>query len=275
MHTTNTLMPRTDTLYLTDSSSCKLLIVDFYPIQKDSVKSINQLWSSTTKIVTDSTPLPVSKYEDLQNNLMSGIIFAFFIALIIFSREILVITPAITKTLFSYKNHIKLEEKLGLTNQRNIVAMLSVFYIPLIILLIAGKTIEAETGMFKPYFYLASVGVLLSYWILKKTMFGLISWITREKNAFYMIEKFSYNHIILLSLLSFVIFIVLLADPSISEQTLFMCLLAIALFVYSIYLIRTCQIIIKHSFSIIFYILYLCAVELLPISLFINFILSL
>lgn len=246
-----------------------------YNPQNDSVMSVASLWSSKTEYYT------IDRHnEEIQNSLsqndiiISGIFLAFFVLLIISSKEILNVYPAVLKSFFTLKNHVKLEERLAISNQRDIVAGVVLLYYPILVTLTFGDLIVKKYNII-PELYLLIVFIgLTGLWLVRKGLFKLLSWLMREKNAFRFIEKISYNYLISSVIITFPAAMIGFFWPEISDGTIVNILLYCCLFVYFIYLTKTWQIIISRRLSLFFYILYLCTLEFLPIALIVNLILS-
>ncbi|MHC1779939.1 MAG: DUF4271 domain-containing protein [Bacteroidales bacterium] len=269
-------MPIRDTLHVCDSISCRLIVLD-----RDCDTSyvinplpVNNLWNSytlsRTKPAKESDPI----VTDGSNFANSGITLGFFILIILFIKEIVIITPVIIKTLFSYKNHVRLEQKLSDSNQRNIAAILSALFYPVFAVLILGDFFSENTGL--PW-YMAFGGVLgfiFTYWIYKSSALRFVGWITKVKQPFALIGKIGYNHLIISVIFSIPAVIVSLFFSEMKEIIFASVLSFSVLFASLLYLFRTYQSIISYRFSHFFYILYLCIVEILPLALLTHFLLS-
>ncbi len=246
-----------------------------YNAQNDTVMSVASLWDSRTEYYTIDKPEGIYKKELSQNDIIiSGIFLAFFVVLIISSKEILNVYPTVIKSFFTLKNHVKLEERLAISNQRDIVAGVMLLYYPILITLTFSDLIVKKHNII-PELYLLIVFVgLISLWLVRKGLFKLLSWLMSEKNAFHFIEKISYNYLISSVIITFPAAMIGFFWPEISDETIVNILLYCSLFVYFIYLTKTWQIIISRRLSLFFYILYLCTLEFLPIALIVNLILS-
>ncbi|MCK9628237.1 MAG: DUF4271 domain-containing protein [Bacteroidales bacterium] len=246
-----------------------------YNPQNDSVMPVSSLWSASTEYYTIDMPSGPPRNEFAKNDIIiSGIFLAFFVLLIISSKEILNVYPAVIKSFFKLKNHIKLEERLAISNQRDIVAGVVLLYYPILITLTFDDLIIKKYNII-PELYLVIIFVALTcLWLVRKGLFNLLSWLMREKNAFRFIEKISYNYLISSVIITFPAAMTGFFWPGISDDTIVKTLLYCSLFVYFIYLTKTWQIIISRRFSLFFYILYLCTLEFLPIALIVNLILS-
>lgn len=264
-----------DTLYVSDSVSCRYVIVNTYSGQGENVLPADSLWSSSTKSMTMVPFHPESKETEKPDVFLSAIIISFFIILIVFSREIISTVPAVFKSLSNLRDHYKIEDKLVLTQQRNVVFVISLLYFPVITTLIANDYITSEFNIYPPLFLIGFFIFLLLYGLAKKLIFKLLSWINRDKVTFNLLEKVGYNHVIIAAIFTFPSVLIKSFTPSITEERAVIILALSAIPILFVYLYRSYQIIIGHQFSPFFYILYLCGAEILPLVLIANFTLSL
>jgi hypothetical protein len=268
-------MFQTDTLYITDSVSCRYLVYNTYSAQGENVLPIDSLWRSSTKNLT-IVPAPAGNVTSEKPDVfLSGIIISFFILLVVFSREIISTLPAVLKALTCLRDHCKLEEKLALTQQRNVVFVISLIYFPVIITLLADNYVSQEFNIYPPFFLIGFFVFLLLFGLAKKLIFKLLSWINRDKVTFNLLEKVGYNHVIIAAIFTFPSVLIKTFSSLITEEEVVFIMAISVLPILFIYLFRSYQIIIGHRFSHFFYILYLCGAEILPLVLIANFILSL
>ena len=268
-------MLQQDTLYITDSVSCKYILIDKNISQKDTILPIESLWSSKSlAISTVNTTDKLPENNKANDNVLSSVTLAFFILLVLFSREIINIFPLIFKSIFKLKNHYKLEDKLALTRQRDVVSIVAALYFPVLITLMNSNYIADKYRLLPLNCLLISLLIIFVYWLIRKTLYGILSWVTKDKVTFKMIEKIGYNHLIISVIFSLPSILFRFIWPQISDITTLNTLLFCCLIVYCLYIIRGYQIIISHRYSHFFYILYLCGIELLPFAILANLILS-
>ena len=217
----------------------------------EKILPADSLWQAGSKIVSSIPPLEESSSGTIPNVLLSLIILIFFVGIIVFSREILSVIPSILKSTFNLKNHYKIEEKLSLSNMRNMVFAISLVYFPVIVTIMAGSFLESKFGIL------------------------LLSWLNKDKGTFSYIEKVGFNHIIIASIVTFPSLLFKLIVDDGTGELLVYTMIASIIPVIILYFIRTYQIIIGQHYSHFFYILYLCGAEILPIVLIVHFILSL
>ncbi len=266
-------MPHTDTLFVVDSTSCKYIDFEHFPARTNIINPVSTIWNTSTFV--PSVKNTRAKESDLEKNIISGIIFVYFIVLIFFIRQIVPVFYTLISSLWSYKNNIKIEEKTGLSFKRNVTAWLALIFIPLVITATSGTELKSIYGLFTPYIIAIILAGILSVWLIRRTIFRFVSWLTKDKFTFRIIEKISYNYFIIGSILVFLLLIIKLISGEISYSGMVNSILYIFIISYILYIFRTFQVIRSHHFSIVFYILYLCAVEILPFSILTNIILVL
>ncbi len=266
-------MPRTDTLFVADSNSCKFIKYEFFPPRSGDVRPVSGIWNSST--VVTSSPALVKKESDIENNVVSGVVFVYFIIVIFFLRQIISVTAPLFSTFLRHSNNSKLEEKTGLSYKRNIFFFLSALFLTISIVATVGGELKEIYEIFIPYFFLIIFGILISVWLLRKLIFRLTSWLTQDKHTFSEIERISYNYFILGTSFSFIMIIYKLTTGYMTLEYMLNTLSIVFLATYIMYIFRTFEVIRSHRFSIVFYILYLCTVEILPLSILTNLILAL
>ena len=225
---------------------------------------IDSLWGKESLVI-----LPGDTYRAKDNDndsyFSSAIVITVIILLILSFRAIVNIVPLIFKAIFRSNNHAKIEDKLFLINQRGILFIVSAICLPASIVL-SGGAFLSEYFEAPPYLVLISALIILVlYWVFKSAILRLCSWITRAKKSFSTIGKIGYNYFIVLFFSAIPLFLLSAIPHFIPAQTTINLLIILALTIYVLYLVRVFKIIISSRFSHFFYILYLCAAELLPL----------
>lgn len=262
-----------DTITVTDSLYSRYIVLEWErEAEQSTLLPADSLWTGTVVL---QNPV-ISQREGMQEQsfLDSALIMIFTLLTIYFFREILVTLPSIIKSLVSYKEHVRIEEKLSAAKQRDVTALMAAIYFPVFLTITLGDNIAGYSGIQEWIQFLAATGFVLVYWIFKSFILSFLGWVTKNKQTFGLVGKIGYNHLIMAAIFSTPILLSRFFIPDIEfslfSKLLTYCILAI----YALYLIRVYQAIISNRFSHIFYILYLCSVEFLPIALFINFLLS-
>ena len=242
----------------------------------DSIQTlpVDSLWGKDTFYITGSNYTTPRREKSENDSIMSGLFLAFFIVLIIFSKEIINVYPSIIKSFFKLKNHEKIEERLAISNQRNIVVGIFFYYYPLMLSLTLREQIVTKYNITPPLFFLILLGTVICLWLVRKGALALLSWLLNENYAFNFIEKISYNYFIISVFFTFPISLASFFWPELDNKLFINLLIYCVLFVYFIYLVKTWQVIRSRQFSLFFYILYLCTLEFLPIALTVDLILT-
>lgn len=234
----------------------------------------DSLWGSHTLAVPDRRGESTFTAEANENIFSSSFILLFFILIAIFFRDIQATTYFLIQNIFKFKSQIALEEKLSSVTQRNRTFLISIVFLALFFTLTFGDYFTKKTGLREYYVPLILIAVVLTYWIFKSVVLRFTGWLTNDKQTFSLVAKIGYNHLIMASFLTLPVVIIPFFTTTEYEPFLFKYLLYSYLAVYLIYLARVYQTIIHSHFSHVFYILYLCSVEILPMALLTNFILS-
>ncbi len=234
----------------------------------------DSLWGSHTLVVTDPGKEPKLNIEASHNIFTSSFILLFFILIAVFFSDIKATTSYLIKNIFKFKPQIALEEKLSSVNRRNRTFLISIVFLALFFTLSFGDYFTEKTGLKEYYLPLTLIAVVIVYWIFKSIALRFTGWLTNDKQTFSLVAKIGYNHLIMASFLTLPVVIIPFFTTTEYEPILFKYLLYSYLTVYTIYLARVYQTIIYSRFSHVFYILYLCSAEILPMALLTNFILS-
>jgi len=227
---------------------------------------IDSLWGKET-LAIPQTGYTRGGIQEMDENsyFSSAIVLIITILLTLSFRNTVKILPLIFKAAFRYGYHVKIENRLTLVKQRNILVFISAICLSLLITLFAGEYISERWNI---TIFTTTAYLLLSpflYWVFKTAILRLFSWAVREKKGILMVGKIGYNYFILLFFMTIPLFFLSIIPHFISPVLLINSLIILSLSVYVIYLVRTFQTINLARFSHFFYILYLCAAELLPL----------
>ena len=254
-----------DTLFITDS------------VQRNpSVQIIpaDSLWGAETTSVI----IPGNLYSNYASHFSayfkSGVTLVYLILLLLFFKTLATTLTTILKGFFNLKVQLSIEDRLADTRQRNTTALISVFTIAIVFIYTFDNYLWAKHGIKEHSVFLGILLFFTGFWIFKTIVLRFTGWITKSPTPFNLIGKIGYNHLIFASILTLPLLLLHLVINSNDITILFYYLLICYLLIYLIYLSRVRQTIISHHFSHVFYILYLCTAEILPVALLINFILS-
>ncbi|PKO96140.1 MAG: hypothetical protein CVU12_06835 [Bacteroidetes bacterium HGW-Bacteroidetes-7] len=262
-----------DTITITDSLSSRFIVFEReQAITSIKVLPVDSLWN--TSIITQSHIGNIKETPTGESYLDSSLIVFFIIITLFFFKEILNTLPTILKSVFSHKEHVWIEERLSASTQRNITALIAAIFFPIFLTITIGDTVSAYSGIPSWLQFVFALGLVIVYWIFKSLVLIFLGWVTKNKQTFNLIGKIGYNHLIMAVIFSTPLLISRFFIPEIEFSLFYKILIYCIVSIYMLYLIRVYQTIISNRFSHIFYILYLCTVELLPIALLANFLLS-
>lgn len=207
---------------------------------------------------------------DSPNYILSTLILIFFSVYILSFNSLKQTFYLIIKAIYSYKANLAVDERVVSIRERNILVLLSIFS------LITFATPILSDFLNTPYLNtLLIITLSISiYAFFKKLMYLFLIWLSNKSTLFKIVESLFLNHIIILTSIITIITITQLwinfLENTTHIKTLAVCILAF----YTIYFTRTLITFISHRFSLLFYILYLCIVEIIPIALLIKFFLG-
>ena len=102
----------------------------------------------------------------------------------------------------------------------------------------------------------------------------ILGWLTARKTAFQSLERVNEAVCVLAMAASLPVFLLGWLAPSVPHMVLWILLSAIALFAALVYVWRGSKIILLTQFSIFYWVLYLCALEFLPICVVVNILIN-
>ena len=102
----------------------------------------------------------------------------------------------------------------------------------------------------------------------------MLGWLTARKSAFLSLERVNEAICVLAMAASLPVFLLGWLAPSVPHTVLWILLSAIALLAALVYVWRGSKIILSTQFSIFYWVLYLCALEFLPICVVVNILIN-
>lgn len=245
------------------------------PILYNIETPVDSLWGAFSNVLPPPLVENTANRVDLLNNfVVSGLAILFFILFFYFYREVKSTVVGLFANLFKFKQQLENEEKLSWSNQRNITAFISVILLSLIFGYFYEDQLNLFIGLDNSLFIILFLGSALLFWLFKSMLYRFTGWIVRSPQTFSLVGKVGYNHIIIATVLTLpLVFEPLLELPSIDLIAAKYLIITYSI-LFMLYLERVRRVIIGAHFSHIFYILYLCSVEILPPLLLINLIVS-
>ena len=208
-----------------------------YHLDRDS--SITQVWTAT-KIQTEAVPsrievmTPGEKYVD-----MGVVIFLIIFFLVATERIVEGLARAVWAA-FIPKRHEDIDNEMALRSSRNIAAF---FLLPTALFAVSRT----------PEKFLLILAVCVLYFAVKYGIMAIMDYVNRT-SVFKFTGRMGLDYVIIAS--------VLLLTARINPYLSLLCIIPALL-----YLIMEAIVLLKNNFSVFFYILYLCSLELLPAAL--------
>jgi len=212
-----------------------------YRTKRDT--SITEVWNGT-KISTETavqtpfkTETPAEKYADM------GIVIALIIFFLVATERIVEGLSRAFWASISVKRQTEIDEDLTLSVSRNITAL---FIIPTA-LFMASPTLEI---------FIWAIAICVVYLAVKYGIQAILDYVN-QTTVFKFIGRMGLNFMIMAA--------PVLMLARINPYLSILCIIPAVM-----YLILASRIILKNNFSVFFYILYLCTLELLPAALLIR-----
>ena len=225
-----------------------------------------QLWGNA--VIEHPLGVNASIYESIHSDVFASVycltfIFFFLLWYKYISRSIV----PIIHCCFRFSQTVKAHDNISLEQGRFVLLVFSIFHFAMVAFFFVQTY---EIGMFQPLgwlfiplFYL----ILILFYGAKYALFAFIGWVIRQQNELTIIAKGFRDFFILASITTFPLyFVTLFSWPSIVPFLSIWCITALLLS-YILFLYRTFQYFLHFRFSVFFYILYLCILEIAPLTL--------
>lgn len=127
--------------------------------------------------------------------------------------------------------------------------------------IIERSDLDEETSL-----YLSLLIYMVGFFLFKGLLLRIIGWITNKKGVTHIIEYLGFSSVICFGVMLLIFSLFTYIIPSISESGVFIYLAIIGGLTFLLTLIRGFQIFLASGYSLYFWFLYLCALELMPIG---------
>jgi len=213
-----------------------------------------------------------SRVDAPENTVMQTDIYSSFfclaviVVLLIARKYIYHSLIPIIRCCFRFSQTIKAEDNISLGQGRIIlfifsllnISMLSFYYIQ-----------TYRTDLFDAYNWFLVLIFFLAYtllYALRWLVFGFVGWVIKRQSEFSFLARGLRDYLILVAVFTLPFtFVTLLSWPSAMKLLITLCSTAIIIS-YLLFLIRTLRYFIYVRFSVFFWILYLCTLEIAPIA---------
>lgn len=234
----------------------------------NKILPIDSLWS------VESLTLPMATAEGAREAIIynspyitSIIALAITLLFLIFFREVKDSFKLLFNGLFFFSRQLSIEERVSAARARDITALLSILIIPLIISFRFGPTLFKMWSIRLEFFIGIFILFLVAYRVVKWLLLKLLTLLFGEPLLFRRILKVGDNHFTLALFFTIPIVIESLTPFEGGELLTIKYLLIVYGALALLYFFRILQLMRLHSFSHLFYILYLCTIEVGPIAL--------
>lgn len=238
-----------------------------YKPQTDSkiLRPISAAWRGGKNVVTEVADFPREATRsslDTYTNLGIALCLAVFL-LLSFDRIAVGIINAFA-TMFNLRKQQTAERGLKYKNCRNNALAFGLFAVAFIL---SNKLVVREfVGEPLIVVFPAMAAALSLYLLFKWAVFKALDFVNRS-SAFKFLTRVGYNYLIIITLFILLGELALYLFPETFSGVIAPWYIASCLIPAAIYLYMALVIFLKNRFSLFFYILYLCAVEFLPIAL--------
>ena len=225
-----------------------------------------QLWGEA--VVEHPSGINASQFATIQSDIYSSIYCLLFIVFLLFSFKYIrhSIVP-IVRCCFRFSLAIKSNENLSLEQGRLILFIFSLFHFSMVTFFfvqVCQADIYHTFGwLIIPFFFLA----FLFIYLIRSGILFFIGWVVQSQNELTFLAKSLRDFTILAAMVTLPLSLFSLFSWSSFINPLITWCASALMLCYLLFLFRTLQYFIFVRFSIFFWILYLCSLEIAPLAL--------
>lgn len=224
----------------------------------DSISPMQEAWKESRLVLNDAVAAPMGEAaSSLEGTILTIAGIAIFVLILLCSKRLAQGLMSSLNVLFTKK------QKDDLFLDKYTYGSVIISYLICIPLLVF---ILSRLGVWK-YNFLVMLAVMLGYNILKTLFFRCLAWLSSDKETIISVEKVYLCMVVISTvamLLPFGLFLLITQMSSLFAGIICAGLFLICLIAF---FIRSFQMIISSGFSLFFWFLYLCTLEILPICL--------
>lgn len=127
-------------------------------------------------------------------------------------------------------------------------------------------------GMSEPVVFVTCFAVLAGYFIMKTVLLKIIGWTIDAPSFMYFLGKTGQDYFILTGLAVIGLYAIINLFGDKARDMILIAVVITAITGYLLYAIRCIRIFISARYSLFFWILYLCALELMPFAVLLHFV---
>lgn len=218
-----------------------------------------ECWKGSSLIVDNAADFPTVVFESTPA-IVSYVILATLIYFIFFIGSITISEAISFGSLF---NAARLSDTVNNKNLVNAVRYTAIFCIPVLALVIYRENLSPMNFLF---ILLALVGFIL----VRSCLFALVGWM---KHCTEMLKTVSMNirmHLIVFTTLAALSLVISSLVPSVPVRAIGWYVAVIGAICFILCNIRNAKIFLEENYSLLFWFLYLCTLEILPVGLLIS-----
>lgn len=235
---------------------------------------ITEAWPESRIAFNDTAADRVIEVLSLADTLSNVYIVIGLITLFLFTfGRIAEGLHAVAISIFDYKRLLSIERQANLYTSRNTLLLFSVIVSSFIFANYNSHSSLLNNNFSIGINFLFCLAFIAGYFTLRYVFFRILGW-TNCCSIFKYLNRLYYTYAIMGIVLIILVFLVYMIFPSIPVSGIVTCIAAMAAVTLCAYFIRGYQIIISNGFSLFFWILYLCTLEILPLLVIWHIILS-
>lgn len=209
-----------------------------YYLNRDS--SITQVWDASRIITTKAVGNPIKVETPAEKYVDMGVVIFLIIFFLVATERIVEGLVRSVWSFFMLKRHEEIDDELDLRSSRNIATL---FLLPTVLFAISPS----------PEIFLLMLIICVGYCAVKYGVLAIMDYVNRT-TVFKFIGRMGLDYLIIATVLLFL--------AKINPYLSLLCVIPAIM-----YLVMEAIVLFKNNFSVFFYILYLCSLELLPAAL--------
>lgn len=217
-----------------------------------------ECWKGSSLIVGNSSDIPSVMFESTPS-VVSYVILATIIYFIFFISSISISEVISFGSLF---NATRLSDTMQNKNLINAVSFTTLFCVPLLALVIYYENLS-------PLNFLFILLALMAYAVLRFCLVSMTGWMKKCSDMMHTVSMNYRMHLIVFTTVASLSLIISSAFPSLNFRYGWY-VAAVGAVCFILYSVRNAKIFLEENYSLLFWFLYLCTLEILPLGLLIN-----
>lgn len=221
----------------------------------DSLHTIERCWEGSCLYFDGNDGFTAPAMADSERFVAAAVALTLIAAVVFLRRELTGVSMSF-KSIFNIRRLHSVEENKYYESSCDITFFIAVPVLSLILF---------RSGLFTASFRVIFI-VLASFCLLHWSLCRYVAWLRGFREPLLSVSRCARMAVTVVAVLLLPMAGACYLSPDISRDMIFWYNVSVAGAVYIIYLTRTCQILIPSGFSHLFWFLYLCALELIPLG---------